>query len=104
MQPLTLLVALHCVPLRQQIDPAEQDTRNDLSHYTVDGQTLWGHAYTYCTADLSSSLPCYEGSEGSRFQEAANDTLPGLLQSADGALAWPDYVEQVRGGSDRGAW
>ncbi|CAM9090652.1 unnamed protein product, partial [Laminaria digitata] len=77
------------------IDPAEQDTRNDLSHYTVDGQTLWGHAYTYCTTDLSSSLPCYEGDKGSRFQEAANETLPGLLQSADGMLAWPDYVEQV---------
>lgn len=82
----------------RQIDPAEQDSRNDLSHYTVDGQTLWGHAYSYCTAEVSSSLACYEGS---RFEEAANETLPGLLQSADGTLKWPDYVEQVRGESGR---
>ncbi|CAM9257644.1 unnamed protein product [Scytosiphon promiscuus] len=76
------------------IDPAEQDTRNDLSHYTVDGQTLWGSAYTYCNTDPSTPMDC---DEGSRYVEAANETLPGLLKSAEGTLRWAQYREQVCG-------
>ncbi|CBJ26590.1 hypothetical protein Esi_0035_0090 [Ectocarpus siliculosus] len=76
------------------IDPAEQDSRNDLSHYTVDGQTLWGSAYTYCTADPSTPIEC---DEGSRYLDAANATLPQLLRAAEGSLEWAQYREQVCG-------
>lgn len=34
--------------------------------------------------------------EGSRYYEAANETLPGLLQAAEGTLRWAQYREQVR--------
>lgn len=44
-------------------------------------------------ADPSSSIEC---DEGSRFLEAANETLPELLVSADGGVQeWTDYIEQV---------
>ncbi|CAM9155381.1 unnamed protein product [Ectocarpus sp. 13 AM-2016] len=76
------------------IDPAERDSRNDLSHYTVDGQTLWGSAYTYCTADFLTPIEC---DEGSRYVDAANETLPELLRSAEGSLEWAQYREQVCG-------
>lgn len=88
--------AQHCyeIDCADQIDPAEQDSRNDLSHYTVDGQTLWSSAYTYCTADSSTPIEC---DEGSRYLDAANETLPELLRSAEGSLEWAQYREQVRG-------
>eukprot|EP00903_Cladosiphon_okamuranus_P017641 g16248.t1 len=76
------------------IDPAEIDTRNDLSHYTVDGQALWGRAYTYCTRDSSTPIDC---EEGSRYSEAAKETLPELLKSAEGTLGADQYREQVCG-------
>ncbi|CAM9728040.1 unnamed protein product, partial [Sphacelaria rigidula] len=63
------------------IDPAEYDTRNDISHYTVDGQTLWSQAYTYCSGDRSSPIEC---DEGARFVEAVEQTLPEYLSDADG--------------------
>ncbi len=75
-----------------QIDPTKQDTRNGLSHYTVDGQALWGQAYTYCTADPSRPIEC---DEGSQYLEAANETLPELLKSADGTLEIDQYRVQV---------
>lgn len=85
----------HVIPgVGCQIDPAEQDSRNDLSHYTVDGQALWGRAYTYCTADPSIPIEC---DEGTQYLEAANETLPELLRSADGTLEFEQYREQVRG-------
>lgn len=65
----------------RQIDPAEYDTRNDISHYTVDGQTLWSQAYTYCSGDPSSPIEC---DEGARFVEAVEQTLPEYLSDADG--------------------
>lgn len=79
---------------RTKIDPSEEDTRNDLSHYTLDGQTLWSRAYTYCTADSPSSLEC---DEGARFVEAAKETLPEYLSAEDGGFHDAnDYEAQVR--------
>lgn len=81
-----------------QIDPAEEDTRNELSHYTVNGQNLWGRAYTYCTRASSTPIDC---DEGSRYLEAANETLPELLKAAEGTLGAEQYREQVLGMATR---
>ncbi|CAM9656283.1 unnamed protein product [Ascophyllum nodosum] len=75
----------------RMINPAKEDARNDLSLYTLDGQTLWTRAYTFCT--MGSSLEC-DGAY--HYLEAANTTLPALLRLADsGSQGWRIYVEQV---------
>lgn len=79
-----------------KINPSQEDSRNDLSHYTVDGQTLWSRAYAYCSAALGKSPPL-ACDEGERFVQAAEETLPAYLSAADGgALSFEVYKQQVR--------